>query len=83
VSGARCITAKLIVKIPTVCAPPTDPDGMQISGGASLGYSVAVASKLQASVRQQGKDMIKLIDASTMGSTQLPAGVGENLNIKA
>lgn len=56
---------------------------MQISGGAALSYSVAVASKMQASVRQQGQDMVKLIDASTMGSTQLPAGVGENLNIKA
>jgi len=56
---------------------------MQISGGSGLGYSVAVASKLQASVRQQGKDTLALIDAATMGSTQLPAGVGENLNIKA
>lgn len=56
---------------------------MKISGGASAGYSVAVASKIQASVKQQGKDMIQLIDAATMGSTQLPAGVGENLNIKA
>ena len=56
---------------------------MQISGGAGSSYSAAVASKVQASVKQQGKDMIKLIEASTMGSTQLPAGVGENLNIKA
>jgi hypothetical protein len=56
---------------------------MQISGGAGASYSVAVASKIQASVKQQGKDMIQLIDASALGSTQLPAGVGENLNIKA
>jgi hypothetical protein len=55
---------------------------MQISNvGAS--YSVAVASKMQASVKQEGKDAIKLIEASSTGSTQLPAGVGENLNIKA
>ena len=56
---------------------------MQISDVGGTSYSVAVANKVQASVRQQGKDTLKLIEASTLESSQLPAGVGENLNIKA
>jgi hypothetical protein len=56
---------------------------MQISSAGGAGYAVAVVSKLQASARQQGKDIVKLIDSSSLGSSQLPAGVGENLNIKA
>jgi hypothetical protein len=56
---------------------------MEISGAGGLAYSVAVASKVQAGVRQQGRDALKLIDAATMATSQLPPGVGENLNIKA
>jgi hypothetical protein len=56
---------------------------MEISSAGGAAYSVAVATKVQQSVRQQGKDAIKLIDAATMGTSQLPPGVGENLNIKA
>lgn len=57
--------------------------GMRISGGAGAGYSAAVAGKIQASIAQQGKDIVKLIDASTLGSSALPPGVGENVNVKA
>jgi hypothetical protein len=60
---------------------------MQISGGSGVGaaalYSALVAGKFQQSVKQQGRDVIQLLDASSMGSTQAPPGVGENLNIKA
>lgn len=56
---------------------------MEISGAGGVAYSVAVATKVQQSVRQEGKDALKLIDAATLGSSQLPPGVGENLNIKA
>ena len=60
---------------------------MQISGGSGAGagalYSALVAGKIQQSVKQQGRDVLQLLDASSMGSTQLPPGVGENLNIKA
>jgi hypothetical protein len=56
---------------------------MEISGAGGVAYDVAVAAKQQASVRQQGKDAVKLIESATTGSTQLPPGVGENLNIKA
>ena len=58
---------------------------MRISGGGggADNYAVAVASKIQASVRQEGKDIVKLISASTMGPSGLPAGVGQNLDIKA
>jgi hypothetical protein len=56
---------------------------MEISGASSAAYSVAVASKVQQSVKQQGKDALKLIDAASMGTSQLPPGVGENLDIKA
>ena len=44
---------------------------------------MAVAAKIQASVQQEGKEIVKLIDASTMGSSGLPPGVGMNLNVKA
>ena len=57
---------------------------MRVSGsGGGDNYAVAVASKIQASVKQEGKDLIKLIDSSSMGSSALPPGVGGNLNIKA
>lgn len=58
---------------------------MRISGGGggADNYAVAVAAKVQASVKQEGKDIVKLIDSSTMGSSGLPPGVGQNLNIKA
>lgn len=57
---------------------------MRISGsGGGDSYAVAVASKIQASVKQEGKDIVKLIDSSSMGSSGLPPGVGQNLNIKA
>jgi hypothetical protein len=57
---------------------------MRISGGGGGGnYDVAVAAKIQASVKQEGKDVVKLIDSSSMGSSGSPPGVGQNLNIKA
>lgn len=58
---------------------------MRISGGGggADNYAVAVAAKIQASVKQEGKDIVKLIDSSTMGSSGLPPGVGQSLNIKA
>lgn len=57
---------------------------MRISGsGGGDTYAVAVAAKIQASVKQQGRDIVKLIDASTMGSGASPPGVGQNLDIKA
>jgi hypothetical protein len=57
---------------------------MRVSGsGGGDDYAVAVAAKIQASVKQEGKDIVKLIDSSTMGSSGLPPGVGQNLNIKA
>ena len=57
---------------------------MRVSGGGGGGnYDVAVAAKIQASVKQEGKDVIKLIDSSSMGSSGLPPGVGQNVNIRA
>jgi hypothetical protein len=58
---------------------------MQISGSPPAGatYEAAVAKKSIDSTRKQGQPTLQLIEASTMGSSQLPAGVGENVNIKA
>lgn len=57
---------------------------MRVSSNlSSLAYEVAVASKLQATVREQGKQAVELIEAASLASTQLPPGVGESLNIKA
>ncbi len=54
-------------------------------GGAStqVAYDVAVAQKVQQSVKQGGKQAMQLIDASMMASSQPPAGTGEIVNIKA
>jgi hypothetical protein len=65
-------------------APAAVQQRMRVSGGGGGdNYAVAVAAKIQASVKQEGKDIVKLIDSSTMGASGLPAGVGQNLNIKA
>jgi hypothetical protein len=51
------------------------------SGGSSQGAVAAV--KLQAAVREQAREIIRMLDPSTMGSTALPPGVGENIDVKA
>jgi hypothetical protein len=62
---------------------------MQISGGSGAGagalYSALVAGKIQQSVKQQGRDVLQLLDASSVSASsgQSPPGVGEHLNIKA
>jgi hypothetical protein len=68
---------------PTAFAASAAPGGMQISSTAGAGYAMAVESKLQATVKEQAKDVIQLIAPQQMSSTQLPPGVGQNLNIKA
>jgi hypothetical protein len=46
----------------------------------TLKYAVAVEKKIQDTVREQGQQAIKLIDAAT---TQGPDGTGKRLNLVA
>ncbi len=55
---------------------------MRISGYGAAGSTVAASSPKQAQpVRSDAKTELKPTDG--FASSQLPAGVGENLNIKA
>jgi hypothetical protein len=57
---------------------------MQISGSSTgLAYDVAMASKINQSTREQGKQTLALIQSATAPTPSASPGVGGRLNVTA
>jgi hypothetical protein len=56
---------------------------MRISGYASTGASYAASASTKAPAQPVRNDKLELSPSDGFASSQLPPGVGENVNIKA
>jgi hypothetical protein len=59
-------------------------EAMQISGNATgMAYDVAIATKVNQSTREQGRQALELIQAATAPTSSPSSSVGKRLNVVA